>query len=216
MPGPQPSTVWLYRLIHLDNLPMLLSRDALHAPNATPQDGQVYRVIHDIGVQASRHAKAVPCGPGGTVHDYVPFYFGPLSPMLLKLKSGQVEGYAEGQGPLLYLVTRLEDIQAASRPFIFTDGHSLAAFTQWFERSADLGRVDWTMVSERYWADRPEDNDRMRRKQAEFLVWQSLPWSAIRGIATCSDATRRRVTETLIEFAHRHQPPLKTKRDWYY
>ncbi len=93
MPGTQPTPVLLYRLIHIDNLPILLERDALHAPNATPQDGLRYRPIHDVSVQASRRVQPVPCGPCGTVQDYVPFYFGPHSPMLLKLKTGQVAGY---------------------------------------------------------------------------------------------------------------------------
>ena len=30
------------------------------------------------------------------MHDYVPFYFGVLSPMLLQLKTGRVTGYNEG------------------------------------------------------------------------------------------------------------------------
>lgn len=216
MLGTPPDPVWLYRLIHLDNLPVLLARDALHAPNTTPPDGQVYRPIHDVSVQAGRRVQTVPCGPGGTVHDYVPFYFGPLSPMLLQLKTGQVAGYRDGQAPLLYLVTRLDVVQATGRPFVYTDGHSLAAFTRWFERPAELDQIDWALVGERYWADQPEDNDRKRRKQAEFLVWQFLPWSAIRGIATCSDATRQQAADLLGRFAHRHQPPLKIKRDWYY
>lgn len=38
------------------------------------------------------------------MHDYVPFYFGPLSPMMLNLKTGRVAGYEEDQEPLIYLV----------------------------------------------------------------------------------------------------------------
>lgn len=216
MPGTQPNPILLYRLIHIDNLPILLERDALHAPNSTPQDGLSYRAIHDVNVQASRRVQPVPCGPGGCVHDYVPFYFGRLSPMLLKLKSGQVAGYNEGQQPLLYLVTRLEDVQAAGRPFVFSDGHGLAVFTEWFDQLAQLNQVDWTMVRERYWKDEPEDNDRKRRKQAEFLVWQSLPWSAIYGIATLNEAARKLVQQVLARSPHRHQPLLKVKPGWYY
>lgn len=216
MPGKQPNPVWLYRLIHLDNLPVLLARNALHAPNATPQDGLVYRPIHNVSVQASRRLQPVACGPRGTVHDYVPFYFGPLSPMLLQLKTGQVQGYNEGQEPLIYLATRLDDVQSAGSPFVFTDGHGLAAFTQWFEHPADLGRVDWDLVGERYWRDKPDDNDRKRRKQAEFLIWQSLPWPAIQFVATYNEAARQRAAKVLTQFPHRHQPLLQIMRSLYY
>jgi hypothetical protein len=216
MPGTVPNPVWLYRLIHIDNLPVLLTRDVLHAPNATPQDGLGYRPIHDVSVQASRRVQPVPCGPGGNVHDYVPFYFGPLSPMLLKLKSGQVMGYHEGQEPLLYLATRLDDVQAVGRPFVFSDGHGLAAFTRWFDHAMHLGQVDWSLVGQRYWADKPEDNDRKRRKQAECLVWQSLPWSAIRYIGAINATAQQRVVDVLSRFPHRHQPQLGTAPGWYY
>jgi hypothetical protein len=216
MPGTRPKQIWLYRLIHIDNLSVLLSRDALHAPNATPQDGLAYRPIHDVSVQEGRRIQPVPCGPGGSVHDYVPFYFGTHSPMLLKLKSGQVDGFHEGQEPLLYLVTRLDDVLAAGARFVFSDGHGLARFTDWFDQVTDLDRVDWRLVGERFWRDTHDDNDRMRRKQAEFLVWHSLPWSAIYGIATFSDTARERTAAVLARFPHRHQPELKTIRGWYY
>ena len=94
----------IYRLIHVDNLRICLRRNGLHAPNYTPNDGLQYRTIHNVDIQKQRKVTTIPCGPCGNVHDYVPFYFGYLSPMLLQLKTGKVEGYNEGQEPLLYLV----------------------------------------------------------------------------------------------------------------
>lgn len=35
---------------------------------------------------------------------------------------------------------------------------------------ADLERLDWNAIRSRHWADTPEDPDRKRRKQAEFLA----------------------------------------------
>ena len=90
MPMPRPTPI--YRLTHRDNLSVCLERGGMHAPNYTPDDGRVYRTIHDIEIQQVRRVRPIRCGPGGTVHDYVAFYFGPRSPMLLKLKTGQVEG----------------------------------------------------------------------------------------------------------------------------
>ena len=125
-PTMPPNPTWLYRLVHVDSLSTLLSRGALHAPHSTPEDGLPYRPIHNLSVQASRHIKPIPCGPGGTIHDYVPFYFGPLSVMLLNLKTGRVPGYSEGQTPLIYLLTTAQ----AVRRFVFSDGHGLAGFTE--------------------------------------------------------------------------------------
>jgi len=77
-----PNQITLYRLVHVETLETLLTRGALHAPNSTPDDGLGYRTIHSVSVQVSRHNWPNFCGPGGTCHDYVPFYFGALSVML--------------------------------------------------------------------------------------------------------------------------------------
>lgn len=211
-----PSDRWLYRIVHVDNIATLLERGGLHAPNATPNDGLVYRTIHNTNVQASRSLRAIPCGPGGTIHDYVPFYFGPLSVMLLNLHTGRVAGYDAGQSPIVYVVSSIERVKAAGRSWIFSDGHGLAALTNWYDDPARLDEVDWDLVSARYWADRPEDNDRKRRKQAEFLVWEHLPWSAVAGIAVLNDAMQARVEAAMAPYPIAAGTKALVKRDWYY
>lgn len=206
----------IYRLVHIANLPTLLQRGGLHAPNASPGDGLPYRTIHNTNVQASRHTKVIPCGPGGTIHDYVPFYFGPLSVMLLNLHTGRVAGYNEGQAPLVYLVSSIQRVEAVPRPWIFSDGHGLATLTDWYDNPADLAKVDWDLVGARYWADRPEDNDRQRRKQAEFLVWEYLPWSALAGIAVLNDAAKQQVEAMLTGNPIAAAMKVVVRRDWYY
>jgi hypothetical protein len=211
-----PNPIWLYRLVHVDNLATLLSRGALHAPHFTPADGLPYRPIHDVAVQENRHIQPIPCGPGGTVHDYLPFYFGPHSVMLLNLKTGRVAGYNEGQAPLVYLVTKAQAVIEAGCQFVFSDGHGLARFTGWYDDLNKLDALDWSIVGERYWSDNQQDNDRQRRKQAEFLVWQQLDWSLIVGIGVLNDAVKQRVEEVLEQFPQRHRPPVKLKPQWYY
>ncbi|MCU0808704.1 MAG: DUF4433 domain-containing protein [Candidatus Contendobacter sp.] len=211
-----PNPTWLYRLVHVDNLPTLLTRGALHAPHTTPNDGFHYRPIHNVSVQANRHVKTIPCGPSGTIHDYVPFYFGPLSVMLLNLKTGRVTGYNDGQEPLIYLLTTAQMIQQAGIRFVFSDGHGLATFTAWHDDLARLDQVDWEIVGARYWRDTPDDNDRQRRKQAEFLVWQSLDWSLLRGIAVLNAVMKQRVEAILNQFPQRTRPQIAVKSNWYY
>lgn len=211
-----PTDIRLYRLIHVDNLKVLLTRGALHAPNFTPNDGLPYRTIHNVNVQASRCDRPICCGPDGTCHDYVPFYFGPLSVMLLNLKTGRVEGYNEGQRPLIYLTTSIERVTQASCRFVFSDGHGLATFTSWYDDLGQLHNVDWQLVGARYWADTPEDNDRQRRKQAEFLIWQSVDWSLIERIGVLNQEVKRRVDALLDEFPQRARPQVEIHGEWYY
>jgi hypothetical protein len=211
---PVPTPV--YRLVYVDNLETILARGALHSPNTKPNDGLPYRTIHDASVQESRHLKAIPCGPGGMLHDYVPFYFGTHSVMLLKLKTGRVLGYNEGQEPLVYLVTTMQDVIASGAGWVFTDGHGLATFTSWYDDPAKLTEVDWSLVKERYWSDTSQDGDRQRRKQAEFLVHDLLDWNTVRGIMVFNAAAKLRVAAILDKYPNRRRPPVAEKPGWYY
>lgn len=214
MPVPNPTPI--FRLTHVDNLGVCLARGALHAPKNTPNDGLCYRTIHREDVQTGRRDRQIPCGPRGFIHDYVPFYFGYLSPMLLQLKTGQVPGYSEGQEPLVYLVSTAQFVHASGASFVFSDGHGLAEFTKWFEDLRDLDKVDWDLAYERYWRDSLNDMDRQRRKQAEFLVHRTCDWALIRAIGVIDEAMKRRVEEIQRQFLPDLQRPVEVRREWYY
>jgi len=213
---PVPDQLILYRLVHVETLPTLLTRGEMHAPNFTPNDGLPYRTIHNVSVQASRHNWPILCGPRGTCHDYVPFYFGPLSVMLLNLKTGRVAGYTEGQAPLIYLTTSVARVQAAGCRFVFSDGHGLARITNYYDDLGQLDQVDWNLVGARYWADQPDDNDRLRRKQAEFLVWRALGWTLIEGIGVLNHQVKEQVEALLDQHPDRLRPDVQVKGQWYY
>ncbi len=213
VPKPTP----ILRFVHVDNLPTLIRRGGLHSPHTMPKDGLPYRAIHSTSVQGARAAIQIKCGPGGTIHDYVPFYFGQLSPMMLNLKTGRVAGYTEGQDPLVYCVTTVQTIVAAGLPFVFSDGHGLATpLTEWFDDLAQLERVDWGMVYQRYWTDNVNDMDRQRKKQAEFLIHDVCPWRLIERLVVIDTKMRKQVEAVLAEFPEDDQKPVEVKRDWYY
>ncbi len=214
MTVPIPTPV--VRLVHIDNLETLLRRGGLHAPLATPNDGLGYRTIHNVEIQTVRRVLQIPCGVRGAVHDYVAFYFGYLSPMLLQLRTGRVAGYNEGQEPLIYLVSSAQAIAAARIPFVFSNGHGIAALTDWYDNLNRLDEVDWEMVYQRYWADKLDDMDRQRRKQAEFLVHQFSPWSLIEEIAVVNRSIQAKVMAVLEGFDPEMQKDVVVKPQWYY
>ena len=83
---------------------------------------------------------------------------------------------------------------------VFSDGHGLARFPPTaYEDEAQLDQVDWNLVGARYWSDQPDDNDRQRRKQAEFLVWKSLDWTLIGdiGCSALNQQAKEQVEELL-------------------
>jgi len=70
-------------------------------------------------IKDRRLRKKVPCGPGGVIADYVPFYFGPRSPMLFTINKGNVVGYTGGQAPIVHLVSSTEAVDAAGLDWVF-------------------------------------------------------------------------------------------------
>jgi len=212
MPIPTP----IFRFIHIDNLHIYLHRGGIYAPKFEPKDGLIFKTNHDVAVQDGRRIEPIPCGPKGFIHDYVPFYFGYLSPMMLKLKTGQVAGYSDGQEPLIYLVSTAQKVKEYGTPFVFSDGHGLAIYTQWFDNLANMDTVDWDMVYQRYWADNLDDFDRQRRKQAEFLIYRFCDWSLIQEIAVFDNSIKSRVRDILSEFPEEMQMAVNVRRGWYY
>jgi hypothetical protein len=53
------------------------------------------------------------------------------------------------------------------------------------------------MVYQRHWSDNVNDMDRQRRKQAEFLIHQSCPWTLIQEIGVLSSPAKTRVEQIL-------------------
>src|ERR1035441_8721227 len=213
---PQPNPTPILRIIHVDNLRTILARGGLHSTNHTPNDALPFRTIHNVDIQNVRRARPVPCDPGGTMHDFVPFYFGYLSPMLFQLKTGWVAGYDEGQEPIIYLQTTVQAVVAAGLRFVFSDGHGIAAFTNWFDDLARLDKVDWDMVNQRYWKDNVNDMDRQRRKQAEFLIHEFCPWEVIQDITVQNAATKARVEAVLSDFPAEQRKLVNINTGWYY
>ena len=212
VPVPTP----IYRFIHVDNLHVCLERGGLHAPNHTPDNGLEYKTIHNIDIQLQRRIARIPCGPRGVIHDYVAFYFGPRSPMLFQLYTGWVDGYTEGQEPIIYLISTAQTIQESGMEFVFSDGHGIAHFTTWFDDLKDLDKVDWDTVYATYWRDDLEDMDRQRRKQAEFLVHRFCGWELINEIGVINDTMVQKVKKILNRFPTRWHRPVRVRREWYY
>ena len=212
VPIPTP----IYRIVHVDNLPVILQRGGLHAPNHLPNDGLIYRTIHNVDIQNVRQVRRIPLGLCGTIHDYVPFYFGPRSPMLYQLHTGWVAGYTEGQSPLIYLVSTVQAVVKAGLRWVFSDGHGIAIFTSWFDNLADLAKVDWDTVYARLWRDTVDDMDRQRRKQAEFLVHEFCPWEVIQEIGVIDGVALAQVEAILKQFDVNMRRLVHIRGEWYY
>ena len=77
---------FIFRITHRNNIPWILD-NGLHCRNSKTIDPNFVQIGNADLISKRNHKKAK--GPyGGTLSDYVPFYFTPLSPMFYNIKTG--------------------------------------------------------------------------------------------------------------------------------
>jgi len=88
------------------------------------------------------------------------------------------------------------------------------ALSEFFADLAQLDCIDWLLMEARYWRDTQQDGDRKRRRQAEFLIHQHLPWPLINTIGVANRQVEEQVQNLLRDAAHK--PVVCRRADWYY
>jgi len=204
---------FIYHFTHIEHLPSIIEKGFLSYNKRQMLQTEHIDIAHQ-DIQQRRAKTKVPCGPRGTLHDYIPFYFAPRSPMLYAIHKGKVENYQQGQEPLIYLVTTVQKVETKGQRFVFTDGHGIMALTEFFDNISHLDKVDWEVMKSRYWNDTQEYPDRCRRRAAEFLAYEYLPWEFITEIAVINERIKSQVTSILQNI--NHKPSLSIQPDWYY
>jgi len=176
MPGIVAIPTPLYRIVHVQNAEYIFRNgiytngDENHDPN--------YVNIGDTQLIADRHDYPVKLDGHGNLGDYIPFYFGPHSPMLYKIRNGT--GVKQcNQSEIIYFIVTAQKVSEEGLDFVFTNGHAKNKFTDFYCDLNRLNEVFWDIVNSRQWNNTLENPDRMWRKQAEFLIHTHVPISLI-------------------------------------
>jgi hypothetical protein len=204
----------IYHITHIDNLPKIIAAGGLWCDvERVKQQFECVGIAHQH-IKERRAKRVVPRAAGGTLAQYVPFYFAPRSPMLYTIHCGNVAGYAGGQREVLHLVSSMEQAVQLGQPWTFTDGHAEMEFSTFYDDLAHLNEVNWEVMKSVYWNDTPSLPDRKRQRQAEFLVHRSFPWHAFHEIGVYDRTTAARVAEVVKE--SKHAPAVSVRLIWYY
>lgn len=207
-----PNPIYLYHITHVSNLPKIIQAGGLK-PKSQVND---YLNIAHNAIQEKRSDKKVSCEPGGTLHQYVPFYFCTRSPMLYTISQGNVSEYDGGQEQVIYLVSTVEKVDVNSLKYAFTDGHPIMAISEFYNDLKNIGYVNFELMNEQWWNDTDEKPDRKRQRQAEFLVYKFFPWQLIAGIAVKTSTLLAEVNKIIEEANPQYKPKIAIKQNWYY
>ncbi len=198
----------IYHITHINNLPSIIQHDGLFCDTLTSSYGLTPLGIAHQHIKQRRACREVPVAARGTLSDYVPFYFAPRSPMLYAIHKHQVKGYNGGQQDILHLVATIQRVSSSGLSFAFTDGHAEVKMSRFFEHLSHL------VMTKKYWNDTQQDTDRKRRRQAEFLIYQRVPWSLIDTIGVMHARIGAQV-QTILQ-ATNHRPQVVVQQAWYY
>ncbi|NPV00880.1 MAG: DUF4433 domain-containing protein [Brevinematales bacterium] len=209
------NSIEIFHITDIDNLEKIVSCDKLFSKSFLTCNSNDYIDIAYEGIQDRRSHTMVPFSPYGNLHQYVPFYFCPRSPMLYAIHKNNVPQYPKGEESIIHIVTSIAKIIEFDRPFIFTDGHAVMKLSDFYENISELDILDWEVINNNYWADTEDDNDRKRRKQAEFLVYEFLPFFAIQKIGVYNNIIEKKVRE-IVKTHPQYSLQIEIRPEWYY
>jgi hypothetical protein len=150
-----------YHFTHIRNLPGMI-RDGLLSPNEQLRLGKRHKSIAIEDIQNRRAKMVVPCGTGGVVHDYVPFYFCTRSSMLLSV----VNAKNVDQYNLIYLAAPVVLVERDD--VVFTNASANTAVPpDFFSDPKDLDQLNWPNIESLKWSLGEAGN---QARMAELLI----------------------------------------------
>jgi hypothetical protein len=207
-----PERARIFRITHIENVPWILA-NGLHCKNSSVQDANFIQIGNPDLIDKRAH-RSVPIHPGGTLNDYIAFYFTPFSPMLLNIKTG----WGVQRRPMreiVVLTSTLHDLSAKAVPFVFTDRHAYLKLAQFSSETTELAdRVDWQLLGARDFARDPNDLGKVERYQAEALAFEHVPLNALNGII-CHGSEQESRLQALVSDAGLALP-VASRPGWFF
>jgi len=170
---------YLFRMTNIQNIPHILQCGITHI--GSPLSNGNYVPIGDGSLITTRSSFIL--NNGKKLGDYIPFYFGVLTPMLYVIQKGYNQVKITPAEDIVYCVTSVQQILNTNLDFVFTDGHAIEKLSTQYD-SKDAANIDklldFKAIGDKKFKDHV-DLDKKRRKQAEFLVDGDIPIQAILG-----------------------------------
>jgi ssDNA thymidine ADP-ribosyltransferase DarT-like protein len=203
-----PQKALIFRIVHRDNMGDVWA-DGCQCKNAT--HGKKYTQIGNLELISKRDGRVVPCAPGGTLSDYVPFYFTPYTPMLYNIKTGHGGMQKRPVEEIVILITSLHTLKSQGVPFVFSDRHAYLKTALFSNDLADLNWIIWPTLQARNF--RKDDLDRFEKYQAEALIHKHMPLSALTGVVCYNDSVRADMQAAAN--AHKVTVKIIAQPNWY-
>lgn len=212
MPRPIPTAVMHFTRV--EHLPSIIA-NGLESDTRAQASGLLQIEVGALGIKQRRRERVMRLDPGGTVADYVPFYFAPRSPMMYVIDKGRVPTYQDGCDKVIYLASTLERLAGTGLVVRLSDRNAVFAHAAVIDLEGDVdGHIDWDLMLSRYWHDTLSQPDRKERRMAECLVHQVVPWAAFDEVVAKNDSTAEEARVALA--AAGRTTNVAVRPGWYY
>lgn len=191
----QQKKAHIYRILHRDNFPWVL-RNGVHCRNSAKQDPRFVNIGSPDLIE-KRKTWPVATYPGGTLSDYVPFYFTPYSPMAFNIKTGYNNIKQRKNEEILILYSSLPTLVDQKIAFLFSDRHAILSTARFSSNLADLKWIDWKILQARDFKRDNNDLGKLERYQAEALVHRRLSVASLLGCVCFDDKTLESVSKLI-------------------
>ena len=189
-----PAKPKIYHITHVRNLPQIVRAGRIWSDAKRIELGLQNEIVGMAEIKKRRLEELdVKCHPGTKVGQYVPFYFCFRSIMLYILHRGNHPGleYREGQRRIVHLQADLREVVRYADQhgigWAFSNTNAGARYADFYASLDRLVEVDWSAIE----ATDFRSSAIKGGKQAEFLLFESFPWSLVEKIGVESQAILR-------------------------
>lgn len=178
---------FFYHFTHVDNIESIVKHGLL-STNLKKSKGIGHFNVANENIQHRRSQMPVNVGPGGVVHDYVPFYLTTVNPMLL----GLLNRKNIDQQFVVFIAISIEKI--LEEAVVFTDASANTLIPpRFFEKPEDLENLNWDLINSPKWG--VEEEQEIHEKMAEVLVYQRVPLEWIDSYIVFNDISKDKIKQ---------------------
>lgn len=178
---------YIFHFTDVRNLDSII-KNGLLCTNEKNKLGIKHQNIANQTIQERRANMDVTAGPGGKVHDYVPFYFSSINPMLLTLLNHK----NCDQNLIIYLCIKIDRLGKDDAVFTNASANTVVPPT-FYDDPNHLDDLNWDLIFCRKW--RMESDEDKHKKMAEAMIHTRVEVSEIDAIVVYNEGMKKVVKQ---------------------
>lgn len=182
---------YIFHFTDVHNLESII-KNGLLCTNVKNEKGIQHKNIANMTIQERRANMDVPAGPGGKVHDYVPFYFSSMNPMLLTLLNQK----NVDQQYIIYICVKIDRLEKDDAVFTNASANTVEPPT-FFDDVVNLNQLDWNAIDKRSWG--VASDEERHKKMAEALIHEKVEIGDIDAILVFNEGIKEVVEQVFKE-----------------